>query len=42
VLEAIADAMHQTLQEALGDGRVPAALLTRMRGVWQEGMTYAH
>jgi serine/threonine-protein kinase HipA len=40
-LQAIAEAMHQTLDEAEGDSRAPAALLANMRGVWEDGMKHA-
>ena len=40
-LEAIAAAMHQTLEEAKGDARMPAEFLVKMQAVWEEGMTYA-
>ena len=41
VLELIAHAMHQTLEEAKGDARVPAALLAKMRAAWETGLAYA-
>jgi serine/threonine-protein kinase HipA len=41
VLQGIADAMGQTLNEACGDDRVPAPLLARMRDAWARGMLYA-
>jgi serine/threonine-protein kinase HipA len=41
VLEGIADAMSQTLDEAQGDARVPPLLLARMRDVWVQGMGHA-
>lgn len=41
VLEAIAQAMQETLQQAPGDGRVPAALLGKMRTAWAEGVVLA-
>lgn len=41
VLEAIAGAMHQILEEAKGDARVPTELLAKMKGTWEEGMRYA-
>ena len=40
VLQAIAEGMHQTLEAAVGDARIPAALLGRLRTVWQDGMAY--
>jgi serine/threonine-protein kinase HipA len=40
-LEAIAAAMHQTLEEAKRDSRVPAELLVKMRDTWEVGMNYA-
>jgi serine/threonine-protein kinase HipA len=40
VLEAIAQAMHQTLEDAKGDDRVSAPLLEKMELAWQEGTTY--
>jgi serine/threonine-protein kinase HipA len=41
VLEAIAEAMHRTLEEAKGDARVPAELLAKIRAAWGEGMQHA-
>ena len=41
VLEVIAQAMHQTLEQAKADARVPAALLEKMREAWEQGMRYA-
>lgn len=41
VLEGIAQAMHETLQQAPGDARVPSGLLAKMRGAWEEGMALA-
>lgn len=40
VLKAIAEALHETLEEAKADARIPAALLERMRGAWETGMQY--
>ncbi|HEY2256694.1 MAG TPA: type II toxin-antitoxin system HipA family toxin [Variovorax sp.] len=40
VLEAIAVAMSQTLEEAKGDTRVPPALLAKMAEVWEGGMKH--
>jgi serine/threonine-protein kinase HipA len=40
-LQAIAEAMRATLQAARTDERVPAELLARMQGVWEEGLGYA-
>lgn len=40
-LEAIAQAMQQTLEEAKGDARVPSELLARMQAAWDDGMKYA-
>ena len=40
VLEAIAQGMHQTLDDAKGDARVPAPLLAQMRAAWEEGLNY--
>lgn len=42
VVERIAQAMGQTLDEAKGDARVPPALLEQMRGAWETGRGYAH
>ncbi|MBE0586743.1 MAG: type II toxin-antitoxin system HipA family toxin [Hydrogenophaga sp.] len=39
-LQAIAEAMRATLEAAKGDQRVPAELLAKMRGVWEEGLGY--
>ena len=41
VLEAIAQGMRQTLDEARGDDRVPAPLLQSMRAAWETGLMYA-
>ena len=38
VLQAIAQAMSQTLEAAQNDARVPAALLGQMRAAWEQGM----
>ena len=40
VLEAIAQAMHQTLEDAKGDARVPTALLAKMQAAWETGLKY--
>lgn len=40
-LQAIADAMHQTLEDAKGDARAPADFLVTMRGAWESGMAHA-
>jgi serine/threonine-protein kinase HipA len=40
-LQAIAEAMRVTLEDARGDARVPGELLTKMRAVWEDGMAYA-
>ena len=37
-LQAIAEGMRATLHDAKGDQRIPAALLAKMRPVWEEGM----
>jgi serine/threonine-protein kinase HipA len=39
-LQAIAEAMRVTLEDARGDARVPGELLTKMRAVWDDGMGY--
>lgn len=39
-LQAIAEAMRATLEAAQIDERVPAELLKKMRGAWEEGMGY--
>lgn len=39
-LQAIAQAMRETLDEARGDERVPAELLGKMGAVWGEGLGY--
>ena len=39
-LQAIAEAMRATLDAAQIDDRVPAELLAKMRGVWEDGMRY--
>jgi serine/threonine-protein kinase HipA len=41
VLERIATAMHQTLQDAKTDDRVPPALLASMKEAWSPGLTMA-
>ncbi|NDZ13808.1 type II toxin-antitoxin system HipA family toxin [Variovorax sp. WS11] len=41
VLEAIAEAMHRTLEDAKGDARVPAGFLAKIREAWAEGMLHA-
>ncbi len=40
VLETIAQYMHQTLEDAKGDARVPAALLAKMQAAWETGLMY--
>ena len=40
VLEAIAQAMDQTLEEAKGDTRVSATLLAKMGAAWEAGLEY--
>jgi serine/threonine-protein kinase HipA len=40
VLETIAQSMHQTLENAKGDARVPATLLAKMRAAWETGLKY--
>jgi serine/threonine-protein kinase HipA len=41
VLDRIAQAMRQTLQDARQDARVPASLLQAMEAAWQTGLQYA-
>lgn len=41
VLDRIASAMQATLDEAVGDERVPASLLAEMRSAWVSGLQYA-
>lgn len=41
VLQRIAEAMQQTLDDAVGDTRVPAPTLAAMREAWQAGLAYA-
>ncbi|WP_457335248.1 type II toxin-antitoxin system HipA family toxin [Rhizobacter sp. P5_C2] len=41
VLERIAQAMRQTLQDARQDARVPASLLQTMEAAWETGLHYA-
>ncbi|MFO1292048.1 MAG: type II toxin-antitoxin system HipA family toxin [Rubrivivax sp.] len=41
VLEAIAQALRETLHEAQGDERVPAPLRARMSAAWAEGIALA-
>lgn len=40
VLEAIAEAMHRTLEDAKGDPRVPPEFLAKIRAAWGEGMQH--
>ena len=40
VLQAIAQAMSQTLEAAQNDARVPATLLGQMRAAWEHGMSH--
>ncbi|MBB1162693.1 type II toxin-antitoxin system HipA family toxin [Aquariibacter albus] len=41
VLEVMAQAMRETLQQAQGDDRVPNELLHKMRSAWDEGLALA-
>lgn len=41
VIERIAQAMRQTLEEAKGDARAPTALVAQMRDAWETGLGYA-
>lgn len=41
IVAAIAQAMQQTLDDAKGDDRVPAALRSQMGEAWAQGMRYA-
>jgi serine/threonine-protein kinase HipA len=41
VLDRIAQAMRQTLQDARQDARVPASLLQAMDAAWETGLQYA-
>ena len=41
VLQAIAEAMHATLEDARGDGRVPPELRAQLQSAWAQGMQYA-
>ena len=41
VLDRIAQAMRQTLQDARQDARVPASLLQTMGAAWETGLHYA-
>lgn len=41
VLEAIAQAMRQTLADARGDARIPASLLGPLQTAWEEGLRCA-
>ena len=41
VLQAIAQAMQETLQQARSDERIPAALLGTMRAAWDDGLALA-
>lgn len=40
VLQRLAQGMQKALQEAKSDARIPRALLSRMREVWQSGLAY--
>ena len=40
-LERIAQAMHNTMEKAKGDPRVPQALRTQMAQAWESGYGYA-
>ena len=40
VLETIAQSMHQTLEDAKCDARVPATLLAKMQAAWETGLMY--
>ncbi|MDP1898931.1 MAG: type II toxin-antitoxin system HipA family toxin [Rubrivivax sp.] len=42
VLQRIASAMHETLQAARTDERIPKGLLASMADVWEQGMVYAN
>jgi serine/threonine-protein kinase HipA len=41
VLQRIATAMQETLVNANGDHRIPAALLAKMKEAWESGLAYA-
>lgn len=41
VLQTMAQAMQETLQQAPGDDRIPAALLGKMRSAWDDGLALA-
>jgi serine/threonine-protein kinase HipA len=41
VLQKIAQAMRETLEDAKGDQRVPVTLLAKMQAAWESGLTYA-
>lgn len=41
VLEAIAQAMHRTLEDARTDARVPTELLAKMKSAWEQGVQHA-
>ena len=41
VIDTIAQAMRQTLDEAKGDARVPAELWAQMHDAWEQGMQHA-
>lgn len=40
VLSRIAEAMRKTLEDAKGDERIPASLLTKMQVAWEAGLAY--
>ena len=41
MIDTIAQAMQQTLEQARGDTRVPAPLLADMHAAWEMGMAHA-
>lgn len=41
VIQRIAEAMHQTMEQAKGDSRIPKALWTEMNQAWASGSAYA-
>ena len=41
IIERIAEAMRETMDEAAGDDRIPPGLLSDMRVLWETGQAHA-
>lgn len=41
VIERVAQAMRQALEQAKGDARLPTELLAQMQDDWETGLAYA-